>query len=142
MTAFEIYLIMQMDAFSGFTTFIGLVVSVIGAISYGCGYVDDNDESRKHGLAFLVPGFIVLSIGIALPSSKTLAAMYVIPPLTSPQAIEALRNALKAIEATPAQTPCAACNNFQDGMCLHWKALVPEEHLGRGCAEFEELIPF
>lgn len=69
-------------------------------------------------------------------------SLQILTPYQKARAIDALQSALKAIQATPAQTPCTACENFQGGMCLHWKSIVPEEHRGRGCAEFEEPIPF
>lgn len=63
-------------------------------------------------------------------------------PAEKKRSIKALEDALIALKATPTVTPCAKCDNFQEGRCWHWNADVPESAQATGCNEWFEAIPF
>lgn len=63
-------------------------------------------------------------------------------PAERDRAIESMEDALKALKTMPVVTPCAKCDNFQEGRCLHWNADVPEAAQAAGCHEWQEAIPF
>lgn len=51
-----------------------------------------------------------------------------------------VQSRLQAVQALPAQTPCAECQHFlkQSQQCLSWGSRVPEEYVGHGCERFQD----
>lgn len=130
-TPFEVYLVMQLNAFSGFFHFVGaLVLALIAVIAFNASmnrgeYARQYDKEafaeaglklKKMPKYAIIP-LVFFFIGTAIPSSKTAAAMIILPALTSKEVIDPLakegkelyalaKQALRdAVDAKPEPTP-------------------------------------
>lgn len=90
-SAWDVYWVMQLDSIGGGLVFVGLICLLSGGFFSAVAL-----EQQVYRVLWLtVP---VLGLGVAcflgnifLPSSKTAAAMYIVPRLTSGEAIEAMK---------------------------------------------------
>lgn len=108
----EIYLVMQLDSINGFFFTIALVLSIIcccalfaGALATGAGlskYTDDTEKrnwevtkkiTKKLGTIAFIAGLLCA----VLPSSKTAAAMIVIPAVLNNQSVQVEAKELYAL---------------------------------------------
>lgn len=90
-SAWDVYWVMQLDSIGMGLGFSGLILIVFGSlVFYACVESDD-----YRGIWIAIPSValaFIFWIGNAfLPSSKTAAAMYIVPRLTSGEAIEAMK---------------------------------------------------
>ena len=94
---FEVYLVMQLDNVGkmfGIAFGILLVAVVLTAICFFSAKAarcdDDADSAWNIGKKLLWPFVIVATVGTLIPSSKTAAAMIILPALTSKEVTEPL----------------------------------------------------
>lgn len=101
MSTFEVYLVMQLDIFRVSLMAIGILL-IGAALFFFFAAVDsyNNDEkarllnlARKCGIAILSLAFLLLFT----PDSKTLAAMYIVPALTSKDVVEPVGKEVKEV---------------------------------------------
>lgn len=121
-TPFEVYLVMQLDALRGFLCWISAIGAIVALIATIVGFFAhmDNEEWAfpffLAGRKWFIAALCGLFVGIALPSTKTAAAMILLPALTSKEVTEplsreagelyelaksALRNAANKPESNP-----------------------------------------
>ena len=89
-TPLMIYLIGIAD---NVTFFLGIVTrfgGVVGALYLFCSLDGDYEIDWKLVKRFLIPYIIFVFLLIITPSSKTLAAMYIIPPIANNQTVQEL----------------------------------------------------
>lgn len=92
MTPFQTYLLFQMDSFN---TGLGVLLLLLGAVILFLlipAFIDGWDDFESKGLFKKTVGafLIVWGFAVVCPSTKTVAAMIVLPKLTSPQALDAM----------------------------------------------------
>ncbi len=110
MTAFEVYLVMQADEFRSYLTCVGalLFITMVGMFVVGVAlYVTDTsrmdgdpapeDWGIKSGLKCLYLLFTMWLFISMIPDSKTLAAMYVVPAITSKEFVEPIGEEAKEV---------------------------------------------
>lgn len=104
MTAFEVYLVMQADEFKSYLTCVGalLFFTMVGMFVVGVALRTDGDPEPedwgvKSGLKCLYMLFTMLLFISMIPDSKTLAAMYVVPAITSKEFVEPIGEEAKAV---------------------------------------------
>jgi hypothetical protein len=92
MSPFQVYLLLQMDSLN---TGLGVLLLLMGAVILFClipVFIDGWTDFQSKGLlkktctAFLT----VWGLAVVCPSTKTVAAMIVLPKLTSPQALDTM----------------------------------------------------
>ena len=88
-TAFDIYLVMQLDSISCILSAITLFL-IIAIVFFSMACIDDLGEGRmpkyiKHAIVYLL---IIMAINSLIPSSKTAAAMIIIPKIASDKNID------------------------------------------------------
>lgn len=90
MTPFQVYLLLQMDRIV-FTT-VGLAISaaIVGLICAGFGAAESHEGASRFGKRSIIASFFLFSIFLLTPSTSTVAAMIVLPKVTSPEALDAL----------------------------------------------------
>lgn len=95
--AWDVYWVMQLDSIGTLLLMLAIISIVAGilvsAISACIVYFDENDAFRpglRFGARCLTAGIVVAMVNAVLPSSKTAAAMIVLPALTSDQVVEPL----------------------------------------------------
>lgn len=92
MTPFQVYLLLQMDSLNTALGIILLMLSLLlvvltfHACMEGWDYYEGKSIYKKCAWAFLV----TLPLATLCPSTKTVAAMIVLPRVTSPQALDAM----------------------------------------------------
>lgn len=98
-TPFEVYLVMQLDTISNVSLFalciLGLTFAILSGTA-GMMYADGDKEDSaalKRVLRKIFPYLLVsLMVSTFLPSTKTAAAMIVLPALTSDEVVKPLGN--------------------------------------------------
>jgi predicted branched-subunit amino acid permease len=85
MTPFQIYLIGQADRFSAVFCTLGAAALVVCLTFLICTLEDFRRNPGRDALwlGVVILGLCLLVIGVLIPSSKTLAAMYIIPPIVN-----------------------------------------------------------
>lgn len=98
LTPFQVYLVMQLDSINTLAFVFGVLSAIVFTISFIC-YVVNNASSKKEeaacaemalGIAKKVGVLAALSLilGTFLPSTKTAAAMIVLPAIANNEAIQ------------------------------------------------------
>lgn len=96
MTPFEVYLILNADSFRwlfGIAAASCLMVAIVmSAVATDC-YIDDDKGKScfRHARRILITGIASGALAFAIPSTKTLAAMVVVPTITTPQALHTMK---------------------------------------------------
>lgn len=124
-SAFDVYLVMQLDSIRDALVVAAFLFGILGHVVFGVGVMSSADGEewgpavRKIGIRTVAAG-VVAAIGVALvPSSKTAAAMILVPALTSKEVTEPLsreagelyglaKDALRSIAEKPKDKPAAA----------------------------------
>lgn len=96
MSAFEVYLVMQADRINSFLEFVAFLFIGIACASLILiareSSVDIDEEMNKKlfkvSKRSLIFGISTLIYSVLMPSSSTIAAMYVLPQFTSPEVLE------------------------------------------------------
>jgi hypothetical protein len=83
MTAFEVYLVMQASTVIGAFALAGVIALGLGAIVWGSAHDDDEPKVAAIGKKITYVSLLMLSAATFIPSTGTLAAMYVVPEITS-----------------------------------------------------------
>jgi hypothetical protein len=88
MNAWQIYLVMQLDDFKlGMGLFTAISAVFMGICLVGCSEIKDGDPILPRAQSVCrraVAAFVLLLMGtIALPSTRTAAAMYVLPAIAN-----------------------------------------------------------
>ena len=91
-SAWQVYLVMQLDRIGTLLAIVA-IASILGFL-FVCVFVEDqpsNDERARKALkSFALVSAIFAPLWIVVPSSKTVAAMIVLPAITSDRAIETI----------------------------------------------------
>jgi hypothetical protein len=93
-SAWDVYWVMQLDAFNGFATFLAILGGALIVLGgFMIGPVSDGEGPLAiRGTQLVRCGLIIMIffalVSTLLPSSKTAAAMILVPALTSDQVIE------------------------------------------------------
>ncbi len=101
-SAFEVYLVMQLDDIRCAALFFGLAIGVIG-VTLTAHSLDYREKIGFAGPATLVFAFVLLAADAFTPSSKTAAAMILVPALTDKQVTEPLTAEAKELYALAKQ---------------------------------------
>lgn len=80
MTAFDIYLLMMADGIKILFIMAGVVSSILFGVMWTHSVIDRGEEGPSSIKKSFFASLFVLFIGIFTPSTKTLTAMYVVPP--------------------------------------------------------------
>src|SRR6185312_11361876 len=96
MSPFLVYLLFQADSISSALTLIAVVAGIAFciAVPIKAAAKCDMDTDEGAALAYKMSRFAIwvcpflIAAGIFMPSTKTIAAMIVLPKITSPQAID------------------------------------------------------
>jgi hypothetical protein len=114
-SSFDVYLVMQLDSILSVMFVIALITGIlttIGSIAFGLSssFSEQDDEAKafaagiKKPLKLIVAVFTFTACGLALlPSSKTAAAMILVPALTSEQVTAPLTAEAKELYALAKQ---------------------------------------
>lgn len=98
MSPFLVYLLFQADSISNAMTFIAVMAGVAFVIALPLRPIAKSEADNDEGAAiayrmcrvvmWVCP--LLIAAGIFMPSSKTIAAMIVLPRITTPQAIDTM----------------------------------------------------
>ena len=91
-SSFKVYLVMQLDDIRIGLAIFGVVFSIGGAIAY-------NGQVGFFAPALAALGVLLWGISTFLPSSKTAAAMIVIPAITQDEVVETVSGEAKELYA-------------------------------------------
>jgi hypothetical protein len=94
---FEVYLVMQMDSIIVVAVVIGACLLISAAAACFYGGLKNESEASATGRRLAKYAFILLAISAFLPSTKTTAAMIVIPAIANNEAIQKEAGDLYAI---------------------------------------------
>jgi hypothetical protein len=107
MSAWTVYWVLQLDGIRSLLYTLAVLAVVCAGIStfvgglMATGYNDEETIKGKYilGLArkFVVAFVVLFSIGILIPSSKTAAAMIVLPALTSEEVVGTVKSEAKEL---------------------------------------------
>ena len=82
MSALDIYLVMQADEFKTVVGIFGTVFCALGGILTAMAHVEDLERKLKVSFGvMLATGFLFAAVSTLTPSTKTLAAMIVLPDI-------------------------------------------------------------
>lgn len=87
-SAWQVYVVMQADAVITSAILAALICGFVGGALLACGFSDENASVVKIGKRVIGVATVAAVIATFLPDSKTMAAMLVIPALTSQQTLE------------------------------------------------------
>ncbi len=84
----DVYWVMQMDSITASAVAAAVLCGAAGGFVGFIGIEEDDSQLRKWGVVFLIPAMFCAIAATFLPSSKTAAAMILVPALTLDQVIE------------------------------------------------------
>ena len=90
MTPFDIYLIFTAGNLSNLFGVVGLIGSFIAILILMFGFLEKEPAALRVGRILIVTGPILGILGVLLPSTKTLVAMYVVPAVVNSEYTEKL----------------------------------------------------
>lgn len=96
-SAWQVYLVMQLDAISTVACVFGTLLSIPACFFGGVGLIEDDDRQIKVAKSFLSISIPLLIIGTVLPNSRTAAAMIVVPALTGKEVVEPVAGEAKEL---------------------------------------------
>jgi len=81
-TAFDVYLVMQLDSIKVFFTLLSVAIFCVGVFFAGV-FLDENEEASWKVSVAPIFGVVLGAISAFLPSSQTAAAMIIFPAISS-----------------------------------------------------------
>lgn len=116
--AWDVYWVMQLDAFGGLLITLSVSLAMVGGYK-GCTALDNGEEVDRASKQMIAVAVILLVLNAALPSSKTAAAMIVLPAITSDTVVQTVapearelyelaKEALRSVAKDKAAEPKAA----------------------------------
>jgi len=96
-SAWQIYLVMQLDNITSAATIIGTIVGGTGAATILLGYMVEEISLVKASKKMLWVSLPLISLATLLPNSRTAAAMIVVPALTSKEVVEPVAGEAKEL---------------------------------------------
>lgn len=90
MTPFQVYLLLQMDRIVGALLALAVLGIVVALLCTAFGSIEDEPGPRIFGRRAFVTSIFLWVAFMFAPSTSTVAAMVVLPKLTSPQALDAM----------------------------------------------------
>lgn len=100
-SSFSIYLIMQADTLSDALVFFSIVapfiIGLLGYLFYDIDTLSVNGRARNYYKKALMIWIISCMLAVAIPSTKTLCAMHIIPKINNSEALDYLKQDFKEI---------------------------------------------
>lgn len=97
MSAWEVYLFMQIESIALGLLLVSFSLALYAGARHLTYYADYVDVRTKPSLKVAGVALVMFSIAFLLPSQKTIAAMYLLPKLTSDEVAEPLTAEAKEI---------------------------------------------
>jgi hypothetical protein len=89
-TPFEVYLVMQLDTITTAAGLFGFAATCVGGFVMVVGFCEDETWAKWLGSTVFSLGLFCLLLATFLPSTKTAAAMIVLPAITSDEVVKPL----------------------------------------------------
>ena len=96
-SAWQVYLVMQLDSITSTATIIGTVLGACAFATGATGIMCEEDFLQNVGKKLLWVSVPLLTIATLLPSSRTAAAMIVVPAFTSKEVVEPVAGEAKEL---------------------------------------------
>lgn len=96
-TPFEVYLVMQLDTIGTAAGLFGFASTLIGLFVMSFGFSEDETWGKWLGSGLFASGLFGLLLATFLPSTKTAAAMLILPAITSDEVVKPLGNEAKEL---------------------------------------------
>lgn len=94
-SAFDVYLVMQMDSFVNVAAFSAVMASIL--VVCGLPFWAGLDEGKRYAKICGVIIIVMTIVAAILPSTKTAAAMIVLPAITSDRVVSAMTPELREL---------------------------------------------